>query len=375
MEIVCERYEPRHLDGVLRFNRRMRAQGVESEYLLPEHIPDSTLSLRAGPIATEHIVAVDGDEIRGGYIGQWRDFQVAGKVLRAANLQTPISEGIVDKRYTAMGLVLLKHALQSNPYWYTVGMGGLDRPWPKLLKTFGWRLQLVPFWLRVHRANTFLREIRDLRRSASRRAVVQVLRLSGIGWLGVRGLEITAAIRTSRSRFKSDLVDRFGEWADELWMSIGPQFPFAGVRSAAVLNALYPPEDLRFRRCRVKVEGRSAGWVVLLRHALHDNRYFGDMRAGIIVDCLAAPRDFDSVLLAASRELDQMDVDFSFANPQHFAINEALGRAGYIRGPSNYGFGISKALAALLSPLEQTIPNAHLMRGDGDGLANFRAGT
>jgi len=45
--------------------------------------------------------------------------------------------------------------------------------------------------------------------------------------------------------------------------------------------------------------------------------------------------------------------------------------AGFLRGPSNYGFGMSKQLTRLLDPIEAHGPRMHVTRGDGDGRVNL----
>jgi len=149
MEITCERYEKRHLGAVRRFNQRMRERGVDPAYLLPTEVQDDPPGDPAPPIWSEYILAVESDtingsEVRGAYLAQWRKFLVMGEERRLGNYQTPISEGIIDRKYTSVGIASLKFAMRSNPYWYTVGMGGLDRPLPKILRSFGWNLVLVP---------------------------------------------------------------------------------------------------------------------------------------------------------------------------------------------------------------------------------------
>ena len=45
----------------------------------------------------------------------------------------------------------------------------------------------------------------------------------------------------------------------------------------------------------------------------------------------------------------------------------ALRRAGFLAGPSNYVFAISKELAKLLQPLPVNLPRIFMNRGDGEG--------
>jgi len=371
MAMQFVRFEEQHLDAVRRFNARMRAGGVEDLFLIEEKQCAAPAS-EAAPVRSERILAVDGEEVRGSYIVQWREYRVAGENRRLGNYQTPVSEGIIDKKHTAAGLLMTRYALSSNPYWYTVGMGGLERPLPRMLKSMGWHLSLVPFRFRIHRPARFFREIRHLRTTAARRTALNTLAWTGAGWAGVKGLELARRLPSHPAAgLRLETVARFDEWADGLWERVRDRFPFAGMRTAAHLNALYAPEDGRYRRVRISSGERLLGWAVLLRQPMKENKYFGNMTAGVLADCLAAPEDLAAVAGAASRAMEELDIDVAFANPLHAACLEGLHKAGFLAGPTNYGFGLSKAITGLLDPID--LPALHLMRGDGDGLSNFGA--
>src|SRR6476661_1439020 len=116
-----EVYEPRHISMALAFNARMRAGGVDPRFLLqdspPLFDPDS-------PLSTQAWVAADAGEIRGGYLLQWRAFSIHGEIRRVCAYQTPISEGIIDRKFAGVGALMIRHALSVNPLIYAVGMGG-----------------------------------------------------------------------------------------------------------------------------------------------------------------------------------------------------------------------------------------------------------
>jgi len=67
---------------------------------------------------------------------------------------------------------------------------------------------------------------------------------------------------------------------------------------AAVLDALYPRGD-RYIIVKVTSASRPAGWAVCVDTRMKGNAYFGDMRVGTIVDCLARPGHADVVAGAA----------------------------------------------------------------------------
>lgn len=367
-----ERLDNLYLPAIRRFNARMRAGGVEELFMIEEPAQVSPVD-ESAPIWSERILAIDDQgEVRGSYIVQWRDYWVDGAVRRLGNYQTPLSEGIIDKKYAAIGVLLTRHALASNPDWYTVGMGGLDRPLPRMLKTLGWQLEAVPFFFHIDRPSRFFRQIRHLRKKPVNRLGLNVLAFSGAGWLGVRSLDWIRAWSAPRQRLRMETVPRFGEAADAHWEQWKTGYRFAAVRTAGNLNHLYRPEDPRYRRLMIWDGSRLLGWAVLLRQPMQDNKYFGNMTVGVLADCLAAPGDLPAVIRAAAAGFADMDVDVSIANPLHAGVLEGLRQSGFLAGPTNFGFGLSRSMASLLqAPVSGAASGIHIMRGDGDGLANF----
>jgi len=92
------------------------------------------------------------------------------------------------------------------------------------------------------------------------------------------------------------------------------------------------------------------GWAVLLDTQMRDNKYFGNMRLGSIVDCLALPKSALAVMQAATQFLEQRGVDLIISNQSHHAWGGALKSSGFLETRSNFIFGASRPLAELLSP-------------------------
>ena len=367
MAIEFRPYEGALVRAANEFNARMLAGDVEREYLLPSAFSPPV----ALPVSTDWTIAVDNGAVRGGYLVQWRDFQVGGQRHRIGDYHAPISEGVISKKYATVGALMIKHALRRNPRLYTVGMGGPDRPLSKMLKALGWSMTTVPFRFRVAHPARFLRQIQHLRTSPARRAALDLLAGSGLGWLGIRALEQWKS-RGPRSCIPIDAepFEKFGEWADELWARHVGDYSFAGVRDAATLNALYSAS--RFKRWKLLRDGRAAGWVVVLSKRLQNNKHFGDMNAGVIADAWSALSDARWAIATATNALRRDGADIVFANTPHPAWLEALRRERFLAGPSNYGFAVSPEIAEALRPFEErAAASIYLMRGDGDGLSNF----
>ena len=359
MAIVIQPYTGEHVTRVRDFNRRLRAGG-ETEFEFPEDAVPVWLPKKDDRrIFQEIFVAVGDAGVHGGYIIKTQDFALAGERRAIGYYHLPLSEGIVDKTYGLVGSQLLIDALRRQPVMYALGMGGFDRPLPRMLQGIGWKLHAVPFHFRVVRAGRFLRNIQPLRRSVGRRLAADVAAFSGMGAVGLRLLQR----RSSAPRIEHAIVNEFGAWADQLWERANREYAMVGSRDAATLNILYPAASARFIRVRVG----DKGWAVLIDTQMHGHKYFGDMRLGTIADCFASPADAPAVIRAATTVLESRRVDLIVSNQSHAAWNDALVANGYRPGPSNFIFAASKKLAALLEPWDVNVARVHLTRGDGDG--------
>ena len=95
----------------------------------------------------------------------------AGKVIDADHYRLPLSEGVVDRTVRDAGYCDWCATLcTGQPSLYAMGMGGWDKPLPKMLKALKWRMCEVPFHFKVVHPAAFLRNIRVLRTSALKRS-------------------------------------------------------------------------------------------------------------------------------------------------------------------------------------------------------------
>jgi hypothetical protein len=368
MAIEIRDFIPEDVPAVHAFNRRLAEKGVDFQF--PETPQSSWLPRRDSiPLYQEHFIAVEQATVRGGYILKPQAFAVRGEMRMITNIQLPLSEGIVDARYRMLGLQLVKDAMARQPLLFGLGMGGPDQPFPRLLKILKWRLVSCPFYFRVAHPSRFLREIVYLRRRRSRRVLLDTLAFSGLGWLAVKAVHRWKDWQGGQeaSTPTGQLVPEFAGWADDIWRRSKDAYTLIAVRDAAILNTLYPAHNKRFLRLQVRRQGEPIGWAVLLDTHLSDHKQFGNLRLGSLVDCLALPGQERGVVAAATGHLLERGVDLIITNQLHRAWTGALDQAGFLRGPSNFAFIVSPALAALLDPFETTADQVHMTRGDGDG--------
>jgi hypothetical protein len=364
--LVIEPYSAAHVPAIRGFNRRLR-DGGETLFQFPEsEIPEWLPKYDGRRIFQEMFVAASGAEVHGGYILKHQDFSFRGAVRPVGYYHLPLSEGLIDKAYSLLGAQLLFDALRRQPVLYALGMGGFDRPLPRMLEKAGWKLSAVPFYFKVLHPFRFLRNIRTLRTTPLRRLALDFAAYSGLGPLAFRSLRIFPAAAVNQAP-SFEIVPEFSAWADDLWQRCHPLYAMAGSRNSATLRILYPAGNPRFIKVMVRAAERVAGWAVLLSTPMQDDSYFGRMRVGAIADCFGAPEDAGAVIAASAATLEAAGVDLIISNQSHRAWCTALRRAGFRPGPSNFLFAASKKLAALLDPWDAALPQIHLTRGDGDG--------
>jgi hypothetical protein len=343
-------YTSKSVQAVREFNLRLRNGGAQEDQEFPE-TPDP------GWMPDMHLyVARDDTAVRGGYILRRQLYSVSRETINADHYRLPLSEGVIDRAHAALGMRLVRDALVRQPRLYAMGMGGWDKPLPRMLKLLKWRMCEVPFHFKVVHPANFLRQIRALRTTGLRRLALDAAAWTGIGWIGMKALAVARRLPA----VECDLVPRFDSWTDEIWERSREAYGLMAFRNAATLNALYPPHDPRFLRVRT-----ADGWAVLLDTRMRGHKQFGDMRVGTIVDCLAPPGSAAPVIRAATSLLERRGVDLIVSNQLHGAWSQALREAGFRMGPSNYLLALSPAFAAAAGAIPEE--EFHFNRGDGDG--------
>lgn len=355
---------PEHSEAVADFNRRLREKNAPTAFLISEE------SMREGAessIRREQFLAMDSGAVRGGVIELDQPGQLNGAPIRAHNYQSPLSEGISDSKYASVGLQIVRFMQTRSPAAYIVGMGSTSNPLPRLLKAAGWSLIDIPFLYRVHRAGAFLRELQPLRASFPKRMAADCARWSGLGALAI-GVK-------QRSRIKPEgtvrLENGWGKWADELWSRTREHRSFAVDRDRKSLEWMYPASDPRRRIFLVEQGSDPVGWGVCLDSQMKNNRYFGNMRVGSILDCVAIAGSEAQTAALVDRQLGTLGCDLALVNHSYNQWVKGFELAGFSRGPSNYLLGMSKPLAEAVRSSPTGEGRMHITRGDGDGRVNL----
>jgi len=369
LPIVIQPYRQEHEIAVQQFNQRLQAGGAEADLVFyetarPRWLPTSG----ASRLFNEFFLALDGGIVRGGYALKHQDFSFAdGSTRSVGYYHHPLSEGIVNKAHATVGGLLLRDAMLRSPLLYCLGMGGYDRPLPKMLLRLGWSHYLVPFYFRVVHPARFLREMQMLRTTAVRRFAMDLTAYSGGAWAASKAFHLFKKLRRPRAAVCDvEVIEEFGDWADALWQQSHPKYAMTAVRDSATLRTLYPPSDSHFTRLRIRRDDTDLGWAAVGERR-KDAKY-GSLRVGSVVDCWASPQNALPVIRAATETLISAGVDLIVSNQSHKDWCAAMEDAGFLRAQSNFIFAASKKLAELLQPFEETRSHMHFTRADGDGL-------
>lgn len=347
------------IEAVRAFNERMAAANAPGDFL-SDRVAAAAV---AGSISSIQHVVIDGSAVRGGVLRIDYPGWLNQAEITAINYQSPISEGIIDKRYGMVAMLLVKYMQQQGPHLFVVGMGNQKNPLPRLLKASGWSVRPVPFFFRVGRPNRFLCELRLLTSDPRLAAVARAAAWTGAGWLGIKLLHLRGILaRRSAARYVIEPVDEWGPWADELWRGFRPGCSFSVGRDRRTLAALYPKSDGRIRRFVIRRNAHVAGWTACFNSQMHEHSHFGNMRVGTILDCVAEPEAAPAAIALTAHTLEEEGADLVISNQTHRLFTGAFRRCGFLAAASNYLLAMSPQLSAGIEATQ-----IHVTRGDGDG--------
>jgi len=366
MTLAIQPFDAARAEAVRAFNLRLAAGG--SSWRFPESpVPTWLARVDGSPTFQEFFLALDGEQVRGGYALQRRRARIGDDELPLGAWYLPVSEGAVDPRQALVATLLLRDALRREPLSYGLGMDGLDSPLSRLAGALRCERRLVPFFVRIERGGRFARGAPYARRNAWVAAGLDVAAVTGAADLGARIVQLAAWRGRGLGNALVDVVPEFGPWADDLWQRCRGHYSFVEVRDAATLARVYPVERKRFERLRVRRGNQDLGWAVLQLTEMKDNPNFGCLHVGRITDVLAAPADAGVVVRAAAERLAERGADVIVSNQLHPAWCAALRRSGFLRGRSNYVFAPTAPLAERIAALDPGYERVHVNRGDGDG--------
>jgi hypothetical protein len=363
VEILIEPYTDAHVPAARAFNQRIggaAAFGLGATAPKPE--------AEDACIRNLHYVVREGDAIRGGFLmAGFRGAFGAGDAVRVWNCREPLSEGITDPKYTFLAIRMLKHIQQQSPYVFALGMGGEQLPFPRLLRGAGWTILPVPFLFRVFSAARFARELRLLQRG-SIRTLANLAAVTGIAQAGTAVLQSRSlAARFAARGCTIEKVNQWGDWADVIWAEFRGNSSFSVIRNREALAALYPLDEGRIQGHLIRRGGKILGWAATMNTAMNNHKYFGNLRVGTILDCVAPLDELKACIAMTTNSLGHEGADLVVTNQSHAQLVQAFRQNGFLSARSNYILALSKQFTEMILKQATGKDRMHFTRGDSDG--------
>jgi hypothetical protein len=362
MALTIVPYTQQFDPAVRAFNERLHRAEVRFQF------PESTVCADGDdePIVNRGFVAVlDGETVHGGYLIKEQDFWLNGRQERLGYLRLPLSEGVIDRRYSTVGIQLIAHAVKRQPLLFGLGIGGREEAFARVVSALGWTLSAVPFLFHVARPFRVARGLTAVRRTVLARCVAELAGWSGGAWAVARSVQARPTM-SKPDGYRLTMVDDLDDIADQMWQQYRERYRLVGRRDASSLARLYSQDDRPYLRFVLHSPRGVAGWVVALDTTMTGDKHFGDLRVATIVDCFGDPADAVRLMAMALRALIARGVDLIVSNQSSDIWADAMRRVGFLTQSSNFFFAASPALARTLGGVDR-LGTFHLTRGDGDG--------
>lgn len=379
MDIKFVPYRPdEDVATVHRFNQRLKDGGEHSEF--SDRFISGMFSRNDHcNLHQELFLAKDEmGEVRGGYYFKNQEYYLEKEPIEIVFMQLPISEGVVNRDYKQVGPKIFEDMELRRKLVFVLGMGGFQYPLPNRLKKNGWYMYLVPFYFFINNPRAFLNDfeyIKTLKKSVTKKIIITIVKIFGLLHLFTFLLGIhTAIYRLFKSKkyngVAAERIDEFSAFADDLWESNKDYYSIVAKRDQHVLNQLYPKSSTHFHRLKITKNGICIGWTVLLCTQMEHDKYFGNLKLGSLIDAFSKPEDAELLIHQSVRYLKNIKADLIVVNHTNVSWGKHFKRNGFINGPSNFIFGISKRIKEYYQN-NVDFENSFLMRGDGDGPINL----
>jgi len=359
-------------DLIRRFNERLAAGGVTYRMPLDPRLPGEHHAPSGYFVNRRLLLATQNREMRGGVLLQNHRVSIWGQEQPFCWLQLPLSESLVNSDYARTFIPLLHQAAEHQEFAAVLGVGSMQEKLAKILVKSSWDHRPVPLFFYPVNLSAVALKLRYLRSRPALNLGARAAAYSGVASAAgvIRG--ITRAVQLTRASVTSIRVPDFDTWADEVYQRCAPQYGVLANRDAMTLRVLYPPEDRRYIRLRVlsKATGKDLGWIMVVHRKMKDDKYFGNLHVGTLVNGCCELRHVESVIAAGFRELIDLGVDLVVCNWSHDTWRAATSALGFLTGPSNFFFFTSPygtPIVRAAGPLGAM----HLTRGDGDTPASL----
>lgn len=156
---------------------------------------------------------------------------------------------------------------------------------------------------------------------------------------------------------------------DQIWEAVKDSYGCIATRDVATVNRLIAPDRWPHGKLyQFTHKGQPVGWGAVRVSEKKDNRRFGNMTLGTILDALALPGYERDVCAALSRVLADQNPDIIITHMTHKRWRQGLKRSGFVELANRRAFCATPDLADKLgNDLDGFVEKAHLTPIDADG--------
>ena len=105
--------------------------------------------------------------------------------------------------------------------------------------------------------------------------------------------------------------------------------------------------------------------MMVVHKEMRDDKYFGNLHVGTLVNGCASPADVPAVIGAGLQHLISLGVDLVVCNWSHRAWADAARAQNFLPGPSNFILFVSPEAKPVLEK-DCPLSECHMTRGDCD---------
>lgn len=357
-------YKDSYKSLIADFNNRLEEGGaIEGVHRFPLGPDDLDFSDPDALVNQEiFVILVDG-LVRGAIILKHQEYQINGSVVDFIDIQHPLTEAVINKKYSRLSLYLLGKFSKFD-YVHGLGMGGLDGPLPQIMKLLKYELIELPFLFYALNIGALVKVV--LKRKGIRSGLILSLISKPLSVLSVLPQVIGKGILAAKTRNLSiEPLDVFTEQDDVLWDDIKDDYSLIAVKNSRNLNVVYANKKFKFKKYRVFEGDKYIGWFSVLITKFEDDKYFLDSKVCTILDVVSHQKHWVDMI----RMIKVLCLDNACDMIIHSNLNapfiSVLKQHMFIQGPSNFAFAMK------LKDTEIDLSKMWITRIDGDGPINL----
>ncbi len=344
-----------HKDMLDDFNKRIDRTGLRFDY-------NTHQLLKPGSkIFQEQIVLVEDEEyIRCAAKIKNQNYLLKGKIINFQDIQIPISESIIDRKYLPSNLFFLKNLSNLSKNMHALGMGGVDEPLPKILNKLGFDLFKVDFFFLPLKISTLYNIFINK---------ININLLKNFSFI-FKPLDSIISLSYKLNCFKNrnikiKIFEEFTEQDTLIWEAVKNDFHLIAEKKAENLNIIYSSERFKLTKLRIYDQEEYLGWLVLKITRHERDKYFADEKTCTIVDLCTEPCNYNIFIKTAKRIAFKDNAGVILMNSLNKEFNYFLKKNLFINSNSNFAF------ASKLENQHIDLNKSWITRGDGDGPINL----